>query len=154
MSSAHSTSRARELRRVSTLGERRLWECLRDRRLQGLKFRRQQPLHGYILDFYCAEYRLVVELDGTIHQDPEQREYDAYRNERLRERGLTVLRFTNREVEQSLEAVLGRIVLAAGVRADLTPPFGHPSPSTTDGEGPVAEPVMAPDNAGGNQCRR
>src|SRR5438874_3505827 len=99
MSSAYSSQRARELRRVSTPAERRLWECLRDRRLHGLKFRRQQPLYGYIVDFYCAERRLVVELDGAVHQDPEQQSYDEYRTRQLHERGLTVLRFRNGEVE-------------------------------------------------------
>src|SRR5438128_120379 len=102
MSSAYSTQRSRELRRVSTPVEQRLWACLRDRRLHGLKFRRQQPLHGYIVDFYCAEHRLVVELDGAVHQDREQQSYDDYRNRQLHERGLTVLHFTNDEVEQRL----------------------------------------------------
>jgi very-short-patch-repair endonuclease len=124
MSKASSARRSRELRRVSTPAEQRLWECLRDRRLHGLKFRRQQPLHGYIVDFYCAEHRVVVDLDGAVHQDREQQSYDEYRNTLLHERGLTVLRFKNGEVERGLEAVLGRIAVAAG----LTPPFGHPSP--------------------------
>jgi very-short-patch-repair endonuclease len=115
MSNAASTRRSRELRRVSTPAEQRLWECLRDRRLGGLKFRRQQPLHGYSVDFYCAEHGLVVELDGAVHQDREQQSYDEYRNTQLRERGLTVLRFKNGEVEQRPEAVLGRIAAAAGL---------------------------------------
>jgi very-short-patch-repair endonuclease len=124
MSKASSTRQSRELRRVSTPAEQRLWECLRDRRLLGLKFRRQQPLHGYIVDFYCAEHRLVVELDGAVHQDQEQQAYDDYRDGQLHERGLTVLRFTNGEVQQRLEAVLGRIAVAAG----LTPSPLHQRP--------------------------
>jgi very-short-patch-repair endonuclease len=154
MANAYSTSRARELRRVSTSAERRLWECLRDHRLRGLKFRRQQPLHGYIVDFYCAEHGLIVELDGPVHQDPEQREYDVYRNEHLREHSLMVLRFTNQEVEQSLSAVLERIALTAGESAVLTPPFGHHSPSTTAGEGLVAEPAVASKEAGTSRPHR
>jgi very-short-patch-repair endonuclease len=152
MSRPYSTRRARELRRVSMPAEQRLWERIRDRRLHGLKFRRQQPLHGYIVDFYCAERALVVELDGSVHQDREQQSYDAYRDQVFRERGLTVERITNWEVESSLEGVLVRIAAAAGVEGGLTPPFGHPSPPETGGEGPEAEAVLA--DHGAEVCKR
>jgi very-short-patch-repair endonuclease len=151
MSNPYSFQRARELRRVSATAEQRLWECLRDRWLHGLRFRRQQPLHGYILDFYCADCHLVVELDGAVHQDQEQQAYDAHRNEHLQERGLTVLRFTNGGVEQTLGAVLRRIAAAAGLGSDLTPAFGHPSPLTANGEGPEAEGSAAGTGVGADR---
>jgi very-short-patch-repair endonuclease len=100
---------ARGLRRAATPQEKRLWEQLRDRRLAGLKFRRQHPLHGYVVDFYCAERVLAVELDGAVHRDAEQGRYDQFRGASLTERGVTILRFTNDEVDTNLPAVARRI---------------------------------------------
>lgn len=71
---------ARELRRSATDAERRAWEVLRDRRCLGLKFRRQQVIRGFIVDFYCAELRLAIELDGGVHDDPEQIFRDTLRD--------------------------------------------------------------------------
>jgi len=76
--------RARELRAEMTPAERRLWDALRDRQLAGLKFRRQHAIGTHILDFYCASCRLNVEVDGDIHDVPEQAEHDAVRDEYLR----------------------------------------------------------------------
>ncbi len=73
--------RARELRQRATEAEQMLWERVRNRRLGGLKFRRQHPLGPYIVDFYCAEHRLVVEVDGPIHEG--QKERNALRAEYL-----------------------------------------------------------------------
>jgi very-short-patch-repair endonuclease len=89
--------RARALRRSSTDAESRLWRLLRDRSL-GVKFRRQFPFGRYILDFYCLEYRLVVEVDGGQHFEPAGMAADAERTRILEASGLKVLRFTNREV--------------------------------------------------------
>jgi very-short-patch-repair endonuclease len=100
--------RAREFRKQSTTAEAVLWEQLRNRRLAGLKFRRQHPLGPFIADFYCAEKRLVIELDGGIHV--EQPGYDQLRTERLTEHGYRVLRFTNTTVETNLEKVLNIII--------------------------------------------
>ena len=72
--------RVRELRASETPAESTLWELLRNRRLLGLKFRRQHQFGSFILDFYCAEKRVAVELDGLIHDLPEQRQYDAERD--------------------------------------------------------------------------
>ncbi len=105
---------ARSYRRASTPAEAILWACLRGHKLQGLKFRRQHPVHGYIVDFYCAEAALVVELDGSVHLDPEQCAYDRFRDEQLRTVGLTVLRFSNTEVETAVQDVLLRIALTCG----------------------------------------
>lgn len=105
-----SVELARQLRRDSTPAEKILWEHLRDRRLARLKFRRQHARGGFILDFYNAEHRLAVELDGGVHA--QQVEYDAQRTEALREHGIRVLRFANDEVERDLESVLKKIVEA------------------------------------------
>src|ERR1041385_3914708 len=109
MAQLSSIIRARGLRRASTPAETILWSHLRERRLAGLKFRRQHPIGGYITDFYCAERSLVVEFDGSVHQDPEQREYDHFRDTQLQEHGLLILRFTNDEVETALDSVLKQI---------------------------------------------
>jgi very-short-patch-repair endonuclease len=99
-------NRARELRREMTPQERTLWQLLRDRQLFGLKFRRQTPFGPFILDFFCYEHQLAVELDGHHHAEPGQQRYDQARTEWLQQQGLRVLRFTNREVETNLEGVL------------------------------------------------
>jgi very-short-patch-repair endonuclease len=98
---------ARELRQPQTPAEQKLWSRLRDRQLDGFKIRRQHPIDRFIVDFYCAEARLCVEIDGESHA--EQVDYDQARTEYLNERGYTVIRFTNREVFNQFEAVLQRI---------------------------------------------
>jgi len=108
--------RARELRADMTPAERRLWTALRDRQLAGLKFRRQHAIGTFILDFYCASCRLNVEVDGDIHDVPEQAEHDAVRDEYLRSCGYRVLRVTNDQVFDELPGVLRRILGAAGVK--------------------------------------
>ena len=102
---------ARELRRRMTPTETILWEALRGRRLGGLRFRRQQVVDGFIVDFYCDAARLVIEVDGEVHQD--QQGHDAARDQILAEQGLRTVRFTNDEVEQSLNRVLDQIVVLA-----------------------------------------
>lgn len=97
------SDRARDLRKELTDTERLLWSQLR-RRQVGCKFRRQQVLGPYIVDFVCIEKKLVVELDGGQHFD--QKEYDARRTKWLESRGFRVLRFWDHQVFQELEAVL------------------------------------------------
>lgn len=101
-------ARACELRQPQTPAESKLWARLRDRRLGGFKFRRQHPLGCFVVDFYCAVRRLVVEIDGDSHA--EQVEHDAARTEWLEEHGCRVIRFTNREVCNQLDAVLEAIL--------------------------------------------
>ena len=101
--------RARQFRENSTNAERLLWSKLRDRRLMGLKFRRQRPIGPYILDFLCVERKLVIELDGGQHQ--QRIEYDGRRTRWLRSQGYTVLRFWNNEVLEDVDAVLNSILL-------------------------------------------
>jgi len=88
---------AREFRRNPTPQEQQVWEWVRDRKLEGLKFRRQQIIRGFVADFYCAEHRLAVELDGTIHDSPEAQEYDSMRDEVFRSVNVRVLRIPNEE---------------------------------------------------------
>ena len=89
---------ARKLRRGLTTTERRVWDLLRGRRMLGFKFRRQHVIAGVIVDFYCPELRLAIELDGVGHQSDEQSNYDAARAIALAARGLHVIRFQNAEV--------------------------------------------------------
>jgi adenine-specific DNA-methyltransferase len=95
-----------------------MWKALRARRLGGLKFRRQHPMGGYVLDFYCDEARLVVEIDGGGHAEPEQEEFDESRTRRLEEYGLCVLRFWNTDVLRNLQGVLASIADAVQERID------------------------------------
>ena len=105
--------RAKELRWQMTPAELALWERLQNKQLCGLKFRRQHPLHHFILDFYCHAHQLVIEVDGGIHQ--QQRGYDESRTEWLTQRGFKVIRFTNDEVLNDIETVLQQIVVVCGV---------------------------------------
>jgi very-short-patch-repair endonuclease len=105
---------ARRLRTEATPAEDRLWEELRSRRFQGARFRRQHTISRYIVDFYCGDARLVIEVDGPIHDD--QREEDAQRQAILESQGLCVLRFTNAMVEHEMDAVLSAIGKAMEAR--------------------------------------
>jgi len=107
-----STTRdfAKSLRRTQTDAEHRLWLHLRDRRLDGLKFRRQVPIEGYVVDFVCVHARLIVELDGGQHGDPAGEVRDAERTKILEAAGFHVIRFWNDDVERRLEAVLTAIL--------------------------------------------
>ena len=99
--------RAKELRNEATPMEEKLWQAVRSKRLGGFKFRRQHPIGPYIVDFCCFEKRLVVEIDGGIHQ--QQNGYDAARTLDLNDRGYTVIRFTNEEVDRRFGEVLKAI---------------------------------------------
>ena len=105
--SAVKVGRARELRRGMTPAEKLLWERLRGHSSDGLRWRRQQVIDGFIVDFYCHAASLVVELDGAIHNN--QVEYDTVRDTALAARELLILRFTNTAVETDISSVLARI---------------------------------------------
>ncbi|MBL7748987.1 MAG: DUF559 domain-containing protein [Chitinophagaceae bacterium] len=104
----------RELRQSSTKAEKILWEYLRNRKLDGLKFRRQHPIDKFIADFYCHEKKLVIELDGAVHDDKMNAHYDAARTYELKVSGITVIRFRNSEVENCISFVLSEIRKATG----------------------------------------
>lgn len=108
---------SKRLRRNETDAERKLWMHFRSRQMNGFKFRRQQPIGRYIVDFFCPEQRLVIELDGGHHAD--QVQADQRRTEFLTKAGYRVLRFWDNEVLTDTEAVLQKIVNE----------LNHPSPS-------------------------
>ncbi|NMC79440.1 MAG: DUF559 domain-containing protein [Chloroflexi bacterium] len=108
------------MRHNPTPEEDRLWQALRNKQLTGAKFRRQHAIDRFIVDFYCAEARLVVEVDGPIHQYSQ--EEDATRQEFLESQGLRVLRFSNDQINQDVETVLEQIAAAlGGSRRSFTP---------------------------------
>ncbi len=111
----------RALRRQQTPTEKVLWEALRNRKLQGMKWRRQANIDIYIADFLCVEHRLIIEVDGGIHDG--RQEQDHLRTEVIGDHDYKVIRFRNEEILQGLPEVLRRITA-------LTP-----SPSPTIGEG-------------------
>ena len=100
--------RARELRDNSTHSESLLWEYLKTKP-HGIKFRRQHPYSVYILDFYCHSLKLVIELDGSIHNLPDNKLNDEVRQQHLENDGLIVIRFTNDLVEKRFEDVIKEI---------------------------------------------
>ena len=114
---------ARRLRRESTPSEEKLWQALRNRQLNGRKFRRQQPVGAFVLDFYCAEEGLAIEVDGAVHET--QQEADAERQTILESLGIRFVRVTARAVENDLDGVIEQI------RAAFT---ASPSPLVGEGE--------------------
>lgn len=121
------TERARSLRNEQTDVEKRLWRELRNRQLDGFKFRRQHGVGPYIVDFVCIEAGLVVELDGGQHA--EQAGYDSRRSVFIEAAGYRVVRFWNNEMLENIEGVLERI------RAELlASPSPHPSPQRGEGD--------------------
>ncbi|MHB1350141.1 MAG: endonuclease domain-containing protein [Desulfobulbaceae bacterium] len=100
-------NRARELRTNVTDAERHLWRHLRNRQVEGARFRRQQPIEGYIVDFVSFDRRIIIELDGGQHAEAKTR--DQQRDTCLSENGFTVLRFWNNDVFSNLEGVLAVI---------------------------------------------
>jgi len=135
---------AREMRRVPTPAEQVLWSELRGRRLAGLKFYRQDVIGPFIADFYCPSARLVVEVDGDIHDA--QANEDAARTRQFEEYGYRVIRFCNHAVLHDLKYVLSQISAAA-----LSP---NPSPDSGGGELPYflnsegGEPPPSPNSGG------
>jgi very-short-patch-repair endonuclease len=121
----NALARQRELRGRATDAERLLWRLLRSRQFLGLKFRRQHPVGPYIVDFYCAVRKLVVELDGGQHFTIEGQAYDRRRTEYLAMRGIRVLRFTNSELFENTDGVLEIIRQSTGAQGLVTP---HPVP--------------------------
>jgi very-short-patch-repair endonuclease len=129
------TTRARELRRDSTKPERICWELLRDRRLSGIKFRRQHPIGPYFADFACVSAKLVIEIDGEHHAL--QVEHDARRTAFMERQGWRVLRFSASHVLESPEGIWTAIdvALAAAPSPNLSPSGGE------EHEGQVQAPL-------------
>jgi very-short-patch-repair endonuclease len=100
---------ARRMRREMTLAEMMIWKKLRDRNLFNTKFRRQHPVNIFIVDFYCHEYKLAIEIDGEVHQIEEIHEYDLNRSAELEKFGINVIRFTNDQVLNNIDIVILKI---------------------------------------------
>lgn len=98
------TNHAKSLRKNSTKAEALIWSRIRSRQVEGIKFRRQQPIEKYIVDFVSFERRIIIELDGGQHAS--QKKKDQLREKRLTEDGFTVLRFWNNDVLENIDAVL------------------------------------------------
>lgn len=109
--------RAKQMRRVMTEAELKLWNELRAHRLMGLGFRRQVPIAGYIVDFACPSHRLIVEVDGMQHATDDAARADGLRTGRLQRDGWTVLRFWNDDVLRDVAGVCDHIVTVAGLSA-------------------------------------
>jgi len=137
----YMNSIAKALRKNLTDSERKLWRYLRARQLEGLKFRRQEPIGGYIVDFVCFEKHLVIEVDGGQHA--QEKNKDAVRDAWLREQGFRVLRFWDNEVMANTEGVLDSI------RENLS---YQPSPSMgeerDEGDQPFTLPSPLPSREG------
>ena len=101
---------ARKLRKRMTPAEKLLWTELRNRKLSGLKFLRQHPIRRYVGDFYCKDLRLIVELEGEIHDDPIQKKFDDARFDELDSYKYQILRIRNEEVFEDLRGVLRKIL--------------------------------------------
>lgn len=98
--------RRRELRRNQTDAEKAFWARVRNRQFLGMRFFRQYSVGPYILDFYCPEINLAIELDGGQHNRTEGREYDEARSEYLNAHGIEVIRFWNNEILREIEGVM------------------------------------------------
>ena len=120
---AEQKGQRKALRNNLTLAEATLWRALKGRGAGGLKFRRQQGIGSYMLDFYCPEHQLCVELDGSSHDY--HYEYDEARTRYLAEQGIRVVRFSNEQVFTCLNGVVEEIVRAA---QEVTDPTPYPSP--------------------------
>ena len=101
---------ARELRREATPEEKKVWGVLRNRNFLNLKFRRQHVIEGFVVDFYCYELCLAIEIDGTIHE--KQKEYDILRQGLIEEKDIKFIRVTNEEINKDIGILLTKIKIA------------------------------------------
>ena len=128
-----TTRNARTLRRTMTLPEVILWQCLR-RRPDGLKFRRQHPTGPYVLDFFCSDARLAIEIDGEAHSMGNAPDRDGLRDEALRAAGIETVRIPATDLLEDADAVLLWIIVQAKARLPLHHPAGGPPPRAKLGE--------------------
>ncbi|NUR12421.1 MAG: endonuclease domain-containing protein [Bradyrhizobium sp.] len=122
-----NVERARSLRRQMSLPEVILWRALR-MRPEGLKFRRQHPIGGYVADFACLSARLLIEVDGEAHDRGNQSRIDALRQIDLERTGFRVLRIAARDVLENIDGVIRMIVTRCGSRPPLHQPWAGPPP--------------------------
>ena len=105
---------AGDLRKSMTPAEKVLWERLRNRQVSGLRFRRQHPIKDFVVDFFCYDALLVIEVDGTVHDETSQKERDEQRTIILQKLGLKEIRFTNYEVIHHTDQVIKKIETELG----------------------------------------
>lgn len=122
--------RRKALRNRSTYAERKLWECLRHSRFCGYKFRRQQGVGRYVVDFYCPKLKLVIEVDGATHSTPWEKEYDWKRQQWLESLGIQVIRFINEDVFEGVDNVLVKLKEVCVARELLLSHTTTPTPSS------------------------
>lgn len=103
---------AKEMRKKATEAEGLLWSRLKNGKVAGMKFRRQHPIEKYIADFYCHEKKLIIEVDGDIHSQAEQKQIDKVRTDVLKELNVTVVRFRIEEVILNIDSVIAKIIEA------------------------------------------
>ncbi len=127
--------RSRQMRRKATPAEAFAWELFRDRRLLALKFRRQHQIGNYIVDFYCHEKHLVVELDGPVHDTRKRRPVDKKRDAYLKSQGMTVVRIKNERLFRETEAVLHEIAQAIAPRIPEKNSLDQDQPPSPAGRG-------------------
>ena len=101
--------KAKELRKYETEAEKILWTKLNKNQMMGLQFRRQHPINRFIADFYCVKIKLVIEVDGSIHELPEYEVYDIGRSEILNDFGITVIRFSNEQIINDINSIIDKI---------------------------------------------
>jgi len=118
--------RSRQLRKNQTDAEGVLWSVLRNRQLNGIKFRRQFPINNYILDFYAPELQLAVEADGGQHYNIEGTTHDERREAVLHEEGIRIIRFSNTDIMQNKEGVYEIILRAIEARQNTPSPQSSP----------------------------
>jgi very-short-patch-repair endonuclease len=139
---ARAVQQARRLRRTATRHEKRLWWQLRDRKLGGLKFRRQVPIGNRVIDFFCAEAHLAIELDGSGHCGYFTQTDDLDRAIELHEKGIRIIRFYNSEIDNNLAGILNAILYAADPERSLWP-SGYDERDTKK-FGPPQDPHLSP----------
>ncbi|MFH0975082.1 MAG: DUF559 domain-containing protein [Spirochaetota bacterium] len=132
--SSKKLTRAKELRQNMTEAEKIFWAAVRGRKFRKFKFRRQQIIEGFVVDFYCDALRLCVEIDGAVHDAETAKKYDTERDKALKKHGLTMLRFTNDEVIRDVNTEIahgsvGRGLFDFGARKKL---FRHRRGKSTD----------------------
>ena len=105
----NKTALAKILRKNSTIQERRLWNLLRNRQFNNLKFKRQQPIGEYIVDFVCKEEKIIIEIDGGQHNTIENNQLDKERTDFLQSLGYKVIRFWNNEIYENIDGIWERL---------------------------------------------
>ena len=118
---------ARQFRKNSTESEDAIWQMLRNRQIKNLKWRRQQVIYGYIADFYCAELKVVLEIDGSVHENEDVKAYDEFRTSVFESKGIKVFRLKNEDCDkQHLTELIESIITCSSP---------HPSPGEERGRG-------------------